>query len=287
MTRALSLALLICFVAGAIASRFALSFDDAPAAGGTEAKGAAPDAAARQAARGREFDERVRPFLAKYCVACHGGSEPESDLALDRFTDIAAATSKPESWGKMREYLRSQLMPPPEETQPTAAERKAIVDWIEAQFSGVDCGLEIDPGRVTIRRLNRTEYNNTIRDLIGLDFHPADDFPADDVGYGFDHIGDVLSMPPILLEKYLSAAEDIAERAIYVHTPDKLPKQTFAAAKIGHKEGNPYGPSGCWMLPSTGEVFTEFEFAKGDYILRSRAVAPQTGVYAAKISIPH
>lgn len=283
MIRALRLALLTCLVSGVSAARWSLAWDDV-ATGAVQTGGATPDAAARQAARGSEFAEQVRPFLAKYCVACHSGGEPEADLALDRFTDLAAAATQPESWGKVREYLRSQLMPPPEETQPTAAERKAVVDWIEAQFSGVDCGLEKDPGRVTIRRLNRTEYNNTIRDLIGLDFHPADDFPADDVGYGFDHIGDVLSMPPILLEKYLSAAEEIAERAIYVHTPDKLPKQTFAAAKIGHKEGNPYGPSGCWLLASTGEVFTDVEFGKGEYMIRSRAFAQQAGDEPAKMA---
>ena len=76
-----------------------------------------------------------------------------------------------------------------------------------------------DPGRVTIRRLNRAEYNNTIRDLLGVDFQPADDFPSDDVGYGFDNIGDVLSMPPILLEKYLSAAA-VDRRSGHRHAPE-------------------------------------------------------------------
>ena len=65
-----------------------------------------------------------------------------------------------------------------------------------------------------MRRLNRAEYNNTIRDLVGIDFHPADDFPSDDVGYGFDNIGDVLTLPPLLFEKYLAAAEATAEKAI-------------------------------------------------------------------------
>ncbi len=68
--------------------------------------------------------------------------------------------------------------------------------WIKSSQTLVDCGRTFDPGRVTIRRLNRLEYNNTIRDLVGVDFHPADDFPSDDVGYGFDNIGDVLSLPP-------------------------------------------------------------------------------------------
>lgn len=236
------------------------------------------DHAAAQAVRDKTYREQVRPLVAKYCIDCHGGSEPEAKLAFDTMIEPAAAIGQNEAWLKARDYLRSELMPPKDADQPTPDERKAIVDWIEVQFLGVDCSLARDPGRVTVRRLNRTEYNNTIRDLLGVDFHPADDFPADDVGYGFDHIGDVLSMPPILLEKYLAAAEAIVDRAIYVHAPDKTPRQTFIAAKVGHNSGSPHGNSGCWGLSSTGEVFTDVNFAaKGEYILRGRAFGDQAG----------
>ena len=81
-----------------------------------------------------------------------------------------------------------------------------------------------DPGRVTARRLNRYEYNNTIRDLLAINFRPADDFPADDSGYGFDNIADVLSLSPVLMEKYLHAAEKIARTAIGINA---LPKPTL------------------------------------------------------------
>ena len=70
------------------------------------------------------------------------------------------------------------------------------------------------PGHVTLRRLNRNEYRNTVRDLLGVDYEPAADFPADDVGYGFDNIGDVMSLPPLLMEKYLAAAQEISQQAI-------------------------------------------------------------------------
>ncbi len=247
--------------------------DDPPAAGQP-----ATEQAAAQAGRDKSYREHVQPLLAKYCIDCHGGSEPESDLAFDTLAELAAAVGQKAAWLKAREYLRSELMPPKGEQQPAPDERKAIVAWIEAQFLGVDCTLARDPGRVTVRRLNRTEYNNTIRDLMGVDFHPADDFPADDVGYGFDHIGDVLSMPPILLEKYLTAAEEVVERAIYVHTPDKTPRQTFIAAKVEHSSGSPHGGKGCWGLSSTGEVFTEVSFpTQGEYVLRGRAFGDQAG----------
>ena len=101
--------------------------------------------------------------------------------------------------------------------QPTQAERDTITNWIDSQFDSHRLRLNWrDPGHPTIRRLNRSEYNNTIRDLVGVNFQPAEDFPSDDVGYGFDNIGDVLSMPPILLEKYLSAADRILNEAIVV-----------------------------------------------------------------------
>lgn len=239
---------------------------------------ATADSAAAQASRDKTYREQVQPLLTKYCVDCHGGNEPESDLAFDKLAEPAAAVGQKDAWLKAREYLRSELMPPKGEEQPTPGQRKAMIAWIEAQFLGVDCTLARDPGRVTIRRLNRTEYNNTIRDLLGVDFHPADDFPADDVGYGFDHIGDVLSMPPILLEKYLAAAEEVVERAIYVHTPDKTPRQTFVAAQVGHNNGSPHGQNGCWGLSSTGEVFTDVSFpTKGEYVLRGRAFGDQAG----------
>jgi hypothetical protein len=107
-------------------------------------------------------------------------------------------------------------MPPDDKPRPRPSleELDLLNAYFDAAMFKVDCTSgKKDPGRVTIHRLNRAEYNNTIRDLIGVDFKPADDFPVDDAGYGFDNIGDVLSMPPLLLEKYLAAAEQVTEKA--------------------------------------------------------------------------
>jgi hypothetical protein len=112
-------------------------------------------------------------------------------------------------------------MPPEDRPQPSPEEVTRLAAGIKVALQEQDSKAPAspNPGRVTIRRLNRAEYNNTIRDLVGVDFRPADDFPADDVGYGFDNVGDVLSLPPLLLEKYLSAAERISERAIRARPP--------------------------------------------------------------------
>ena len=115
-------------------------------------------------------------------------------------------------------------------SQPRHEEAARLVQWIKSATTPDDCGRTFDPGRVRIRRLNRTEFNNTIRDLVGIDFRAADDFPSDDVGYGFDNYGDMLSMPPILMEKYLAAAESISEEAILVTTSAKGMVKTYVAS---------------------------------------------------------
>ena len=128
--------------------------------------------------------------------------------------------------------IESNKMPPPKaKSQPTAAEVKAAVESVGAVLASFDCTKQRSVGRVTIRRLNRNEYNNTIRDLIGIDFKPADDFPSDDVGYGFDNIGDVLTISPMLLERYLAAAENILDRAIVIADPPKAAKEKLAGLR--------------------------------------------------------
>ncbi|MFL5245708.1 MAG: DUF1592 domain-containing protein [Gemmataceae bacterium] len=188
-----------------------------------------------------DFAKEVVPVLTKYCTSCHSGTKPKGDLALDGLKDEETARKKLEVWEGIAERLRSNEMPPKKKPQPTDGERGTILAWIDSAHLKTDCTINQDPGRPTLRRLNQVEYNNTIRDLVGVDFHPAKDFPADDVGYGFDNIGDVLSMPPILMEKYLTAADKIVGQAmakpetrkrIVIYEPnDKLPQQD-AARKI-------------------------------------------------------
>jgi hypothetical protein len=147
----------------------------------------------------------------------------------------------------------------------------------------VDCSKP-DPGRVTLRRLNRTEYNNTIRDLVGVDFQPADDFPADDSGYGFDNIGDVLSMPPVLLEKYLSAAEKILKQAMVTDFTTNSTRRFTAAGLEGSAPGENVGTN-ARMLSREGDIFTVFTFpVAGSYQLRARAYGQQAGPDPARMT---
>jgi len=125
-----------------------------------------------------------------------------------------------EIWEKALSKLRTGEMPPPNLPRPKAADVAAAAKFLEAEFARQDRTANPDPGRVTARRLNRTEYNNTIRDLLGVDIRPADNFPSDETAFGFDNISDALTLSPVLLEKYLYAAERAVRTAIF--GPEKL-----------------------------------------------------------------
>ncbi|MFN7998533.1 MAG: DUF1592 domain-containing protein [Bryobacteraceae bacterium] len=152
------------------------------------------------------FDETVRPFLAKNCALCHNTKMNTAGLNVE--------APREDTWANILERLRTGQMPPKGLPRPPAAEVQQVTAWIQARLEAAERDRKPDPGRVTAHRLNRFEYNNTIHDLLAVDFRPADNFPADDSGYGFDNIGDVLSLSPVLMEKYLDAAETIARLAI-------------------------------------------------------------------------
>jgi hypothetical protein len=142
------------------------------------------------------YQKDVFPLLKKYCYDCHADGAKKGGVEYDKYPSHADLLADRKLWDQTLLNVRSRVMPPENrKSQPTLAERELIQAWIDFEVFKTD-PKNPDPGRVTIRRLNRTEYNNTIRDLIGVHFRPADDFPADDAGYGFDNIGDVLSMPP-------------------------------------------------------------------------------------------
>jgi hypothetical protein len=224
------------------------------------------------------FRAHVQPLMEKFCVKCHSGEEPKGELAMAAFLERASVAEDRETWDKIVEKLRAGEMPPEDESQPTDSQRRQMIEWIDAGLARSDCGSQPrDPGRVTLRRLNRNEYNNTIRDLVGIDFHPADDFPSDDVGYGFDNIGDVLSMPPILLEKYLAAADDITRRALGTD---------LVGLTTGEIEGGQLLDGGVRFLTSQGDVSNKTRLhGEGLYILRVKAWGDQAGDEPVKMGL--
>jgi hypothetical protein len=159
------------------------------------------------------YSQQIQPLLSRYCEDCHSGEDAEAELRLEQYASLQSLRDARSTWLKVLGQLRATSMPPEDAEQPSPEERRALAEWLNRALNTVDCEGPVSPGRVTLRRLNRHEYRNTIRDLLGVDYAPARDFPADDVGYGFDNIGDVLSLPPLLMEKYLAAAEEISALA--------------------------------------------------------------------------
>lgn len=168
-----------------------------------------------------DLAKQLVPFLAKHCVQCHGPDKKKGGVELHIYKDEKSILRDRRRWNEVVEMVTAGDMPPSERPRPKVEESEAFLKTVRAIFEKHDGAARRDPGRVTMRRLNRTEYNNTIRDLVGVDFQPADDFPSDDVGYGFDNIGDVLTLSPLLMERYLAAAENIMARAIVTGAPPK------------------------------------------------------------------
>ena len=177
------------------------------------------------------FRKTVRPFLNDNCVFCHNKTLKTADLQLDAIRTPGVSLKRGEVWEKVREKLLRGEMPPEGRPRPDPETVTAVLEWIESSPSRPSRAPRPDPGRVTARRLNRAEYNNTVRDLAGVDLRPADDFPADDAGYGFDNIGDVLSLPPVLMEKYMAAADKIARAAIVTPLRVKPTLEKFLAPR--------------------------------------------------------
>lgn len=168
-------------------------------------------------------------------------------------------------------------MPPADQPQPSTAERIEMIEWISTALADRECAGPRDAGRVTLRRLNRFEYNNTIRDLVGIDFRPADDFPSDDVGEGFDNIGDVLTLPPLLLEKYLAAAQQIVERALACDGPNLVAPEIPGNEVLANDRHPFFAP---------GEVRARLNLpADGHYVIRLLAYGEQAGWELPKLAL--
>ena len=233
------------------------------------------------------FASGLRPFLESYCFGCHGVEKAKAEVdfeTLPRDTDVFKDR---DLWERVRDLVVEKEMPPSKSSQPASEERMAFLELLEKEMDRLDCSQMANPGRVTVRRLNRTEYDNTIRDLLGVDFKPSEDFPLDEVGYGFDNIGDVLSLSPILLEKYLNAAESVVTNAILSELPAWPPLSRFQAETfktesedIIRAEGQVMG----FYREGVARQLISLE-RPGAYEIQIRAYGQQAGPDPAKLEV--
>lgn len=160
-----------------------------------------------------DFESEIKPILKQYCYDCHGDGAEEGNLVLDQFKSPAEAMTKPELWWRVLKNLRAGVMPPRGATKPSDEELHQIKQWITFGPFGID-PENVDPGPVTVSRLNREQYGSTIRQLMDVRFNEKLLFPPDDSGHGFDNVADALMVSPLLLDKYLQAAEMVVDRAV-------------------------------------------------------------------------
>lgn len=160
-----------------------------------------------------DFEQHIAPIVDLYCTNCHNPDDDEGSLDLEALLTLKDASQHPDLWEMIGKTAKMDVMPPPKKkNRPTLRERALLVGWGEQIGFMWDQGIMgDDPGRTTLRRLNRNEYNYTIRDLFNLRIRPADNFPEDSAGEGgFDNDADALFLPALLMENYLEASVEIA-----------------------------------------------------------------------------
>lgn len=200
------------------------------------------------------WKSEIQPLVETYCYDCHGDGVKKGELDLDRYPGFREMQQHREVWKRVRDHLKNHLMPPSDEDQPSDDERRKILTWIDDAVFPVD-PAHPDPGRVTLRRLNRIEYQNTLRDLLGVEVKVMDLIPPDDAGYGFDNIGDVLTLSPAHLERYLEAARVSLDRAV---KPGPMPPPETVIPGERLEGGGSRSEDG-YLLFKSGEASTSFK----------------------------
>ncbi len=236
-----------------------------------------------EAAAGAAFEQTIHPLLATYCTPCHRADKAKGDLDLEQYASGSAALRARAVWKDAGEKLHTQEMPPAKaERHPAPGEQETIERWIISLRSLAPP----DPGRVVARRLNRAEYDNTMRDLFGVDWKPAADFPVDDQNEGFDNIAESLSVSPLLMEKYLAAVDAILDKALVPEPIDLTLSGLRLALTSDGRTVEPAGQDGPRTLTAAGEVALAIGVPKeGRYQLKLRLGAEQAGAEQVRIAV--
>jgi hypothetical protein len=200
-------------------------------------------------------------LINQYCVTCHNERAKTAGLMLDKM-DIDHAGEHAEAWEKVVRKLRGGMMPPQGMPRPQQAQIDGLITWLEASLDQAEAAHP-DPGRSALHRLNRTEYANAIRDLLGLKVDVSALLPADDESNGFDNIAEVLRVSPSLLEAYLGASREVS--ALAVGDPKTGPiSESFRVppdmAQSEHIEGLPLGTRGGILIHHNFPLDADYEF---------------------------
>ena len=238
----------------------------------------------RKSLASESWRSTMMPIIENACLDCHTGSDADGSLDLEAFQNIDQVIDQRRHWAKIATRVRDRQMPPADGPELSDADRERFLQWIDTVLPEIACNHKHHAGPVTIRRLTRYEYANTVRDLLKIDYPYSGTFPADEVGYGFDNIGDVLSVSPLLMEKYLTAAENVSELLIFDVTKNML-DQTFPASEFSEVRGG-YVRGAHMVLTTKGTVTNKVEVAvPGKYRIKVDAFGQQAGPELAKMAV--
>lgn len=227
------------------------------------------------------------PLMQAYCVDCHNEDYPEAEVDLSLLETLEGVQANSELAIRAVSMIEFASMPPDDADLPDEEERRQLGDQLDTLVFYGACDLRPRPGHTTARRLNRAEYNNAIRDLFSIDFQPADSFPSDEVGGGFDNNADVLSLSTMLMDKYLTAAEDVTSKVIV--DPAKLPRidETFAGDTLYILGETKTGSFGQRYITADGMAWIDVKIPVGGEYSFDVMASPQKESLSRVVSTMH
>jgi len=220
----------------------------------------------------------IRPFLEQHCIDCHGAETAKAGLRLDTLAADFSTADKFRAWTKVLDRVASGEMPPKKSTRPPREDKERVVQWLNDRLLAADQSTQPPPGSLSLRRLNRPQYENTIRDLLAIDLELQDQLPADSRAFGFDNIGSALSLSSAQLEAYLEAADAALDTAIVRRPkPVGIKQRSSGLAALGETHTRLNG--GVLELEEAAVGFGRFYF----YACRDRT--PEEGLYRVRASM--
>ena len=235
-----------------------------------------------------EIDPKAQKAFAlieQHCFRCHNKKKKKGKIDLASFASVEAPLKNVKLWRHALSMAEDRTMPPEGKKQPTEEERQEIISWLEGTLEKTYALMPDDPGKTVVRRLNRTEYENTLNDLLFIEEDHTVEIPLDSVGYGFDNIAELLHIPPLLMEKYLAAARNAVNKAVWENPNPKI-NLRLGASEFVKKSGAGDVSSNGAGLYSNGTLRTDFT-AQFDnkYKLTLNAYGTQAGNEPVKATI--
>ena len=229
--------------------------------------------------------QKAFALIEQHCFRCHNDKKKKGKIDLASFASAEAPLKNIKLWRHAISMAEDSTMPPEGKKQPTDQERQEIISWLENTLENTYALMPDDPGKTIVRRLNRTEYENTLNDLLHINEDHTVEIPLDSVGYGFDNISELLHVPPLLMEKYLAATRNAINKAIWENPNPKINLRLGAGEFVKVSGAGDINSSGIGLY-SNGTVRSDFTVQfESKYRFNLNAYGTQAGNEPVKATI--